>query len=136
MRSVSRGRVLLVLLLLGAVTAAVAQKADSPKYDASQEIKFKGTVDDIQEVQMGKEKHIELAIKTADQVYRVCVCPPSFLKEFEVTFEKGEELQVTGAKAKMDGADIILAREIVNGNNTLTLRDKQGGPVWTWLKKG
>ena len=134
MRSVLLRKMLFVLFVVLAVPAAFAQKVDSPKYDAAKEVKIKGTIEDIQEVEMGKEKHILLILKAADQSYDVCVCPPAFLKEFEMTFEKGQELNVVGAKATVGDKPVILAREVVRGNNTLTLRDKQGGPVWTWLK--
>jgi len=30
----------------------------------------------------------------------------------------------------------VLARDITKGNNEFVVRDKQGAPVWTWMKKG
>jgi len=50
-------------------------------------------------------------------------------------FAKGDKLEITGSKAKMEGTDVILAREIVKGDNTLVIRDKDGTPAWTWMMK-
>jgi hypothetical protein len=52
-----------------------------------------------------------------------------------VGFSKGDEIAVTGSKVKQDGADLVLAREVVKGNDTLVLRDDKGNPVWNWQRK-
>ncbi len=41
-----------------------------------------------------------------------------------------DEIEVTGSKIKQDGADLTLAREVVKGGDTLTLRFKDGKPAW------
>jgi len=119
---------------------AFAQKAADtsamPKYDVSKEVKIKGTIEDVKEMTMAKgEAGVHLMVKTATETIEVRLCPSGYLKDFEVAFSKGQEVEVTGSKIKIDDKDVILAREVVQGNNTLTLRDKQGAPVWTWLKK-
>jgi len=35
-----------------------------------------------------------------------------------VAFSKGDAIAVTGSKVKQDGADLILAREVVKGQDT------------------
>ncbi len=130
----------LIVVLVLAVPVAFAQKQDNgdhPKYDRTKEVTLKGSVEEIKEVPGPKgEVGITLMLKTGGDVVEVRLCPQSFLKEFEVEFAKGDELQITGAKVKAGEKDIVLAREIVRGNTTLVLRDKQGAPVWTWLKHG
>ena len=37
---------------------------------------------------------------------------------------------MTGSKVKQDTSDIILARELVKGTDTLMFRDGKGKPVW------
>jgi hypothetical protein len=126
-----------VVLLVLAVPLALAQKTgvDTAKYDPAKEIKLKGSVEEIKEVPGPKgEVGVELVLKTDTGLVEVRLCPNSFLKEFEVVFAKGDQLDITGAKIKIDDKDVVLAREIVRGNDTLVLRDKQGAPVWTWLK--
>ena len=130
----------LAAVLVIAVPLAFAQKdAEThamPKYDASKEVKIKGSIEDIKEIAMGKgEVGVHLMVKTASETIEVRLCPSGYLKDFEVALSKGQQVEVTGSKVKAEDKDVILAREVVQGNNTLTLRDKQGTPVWTWLKK-
>ena len=138
MRAKSVVQMFLSLLVTVAIPVAFAQKAaDSPmpKYDPTKEVKIKGTIDEVKEMSMGKEVGIHLMVKTDKETIEVRLCPSGYLKDFEVQFAKGQQVEVTGSKIKVDDKDVILAREVVQGNNTVTLRDKQGGPVWTWLKK-
>ena len=133
----------LALLMMVAVPMAFAQSAGQkaaetsmPKYDVSKEVKIKGIIEDVKEMSMGKgEVGIHLMVKTDKETIEVRLCPSGYLKDFEVAFTKGQQVEVTGSRIKVDDRDVILAREVVQGNNTVTLRDKQGGPVWTWLKK-
>jgi hypothetical protein len=131
---------ILAAVLAIAVPLAFSQKdADThamPKYDASKEVKVKGSIEDIKEMTMGKgEVGVHLMVKTATETIEVRLCPSGYLKDFEFALAKGQQVEVTGSKVKVEEKDVILAREVVQGNNTLTLRDKQGSPVWTWLKK-
>jgi len=133
--------VVAVALSVALATLAFAQKPSAdhsmPKYDVSREVTIKGTIDDVKEMTMGKnEIGVHLVVKTGTDTIEVRLCPSSYVKDFEVSLVKGQSLQVTGAKVKVDDKDIILARELVQGNNTVTLRDKSGDPVWIWLKKG
>jgi hypothetical protein len=51
-----------------------------------------------------------------------------------VSFSKGDEIALTGSKVKQREADLILAREVVKGSDTLVLRDDKGNPVWSWRR--
>src|SRR5512140_3718360 len=121
-------RLQMLLMLARRVLLAFAQKAPDPhampKYDASKEVKIKGTIDDVKEMTMGKgEVGVHLMVKTASEIIEVRLCPSGYLKDFEVAFSKGQQVEVTGSKIKVDDKDVILAREVVQGNNTVTLRD-------------
>ena len=127
------------VLALAVAIPAIAQKPGSaaPKYDVSKEVTIKGTIDNIQEMAMGKgEAGVHLMVKTSTETIEVRLCPSGFLKDFEVAFEKGQQVEVTGSRIKIDEKEVILAREVVSGNSTVVLRDKHGAPVWTWMKKG
>lgn len=124
------------MVVLLAVGLSFAQKADMPKYDPAQEVTFKGVVDEVKEIPAtNNEVRVHLMVKTGSETLEVSLCPHTFLKDTDVAFAKGDQLEITGSKVKMDDKTMILAREIVKGNNTLVLRDKSGNPVWTWLKK-
>ena len=79
----------------------------------------------------GHEKEIvHLVMKNGDEAVDIYLCPKSFMDDMGVTFNKGDEIAFTGSKVKLGGADMILAREVVKGQDTLVLRDDKGKPVW------
>ena len=130
---------LLIVLLVAALPLAVAQSTSKsgPKYDLANELKLKGTVEDIKLIGAGDAQDTHLMLRADKGLVEICLCPAKFLTEMDMKFAKGDKLEVTGSKAKenADGTEVILAREIVRGETTLVLRDKQGGAVWTWMMK-
>lgn len=121
------------LILTTQVTLAQKAASAGPKYDASGEVKLKGTVEDIREVP-GDYEGTRLLVKTDTGTVLVHVAPEAFLKEIDTTFKKGDEVQVVGAKLAGAPEEEVLAREITVGNNTCTLRDDKGVPVWAGWK--
>ena len=106
------------------------------KYDRTTETTVKGTIDEVKEVPgPDNQLHIQLLLKNGDRITEIRLCPRDYLKELEVNFAKGDEVEITGSRIKIDDREVILARSIVKGNSTLVLRDKQGNPVWSWLTK-
>ena len=47
-----------------------------------------------------------------------------------ISFGKGDEIAVTGSNVKQDASDVILARALVKGADTLQFRDDKGSPLW------
>ena len=137
MKSAIAWKLLIVAFLIFVVPLAVAQKQTGPKYDLANEVKLKGTVEEVKTMGTQEPKEVHLVLRTDKGLVEICLCPAKFLTEMDTTFAKGDKLDVTGAKAKdgIDGSEVILAREIVKDNNTLVLRDKTGGPAWTWMMK-
>jgi hypothetical protein len=117
--------------LLLAVSSGLAQrvKDTGPKYDVANEVKIKGVVAEVREVP-GNSEGIYLVVKTDAGTALVRVAPAAFLKEMDTSFAVGNQVQVTGAKAPNVAEEQILAREIIVGTNTVTLRDDRGIPVW------
>jgi hypothetical protein len=108
------------------------QEASGPKYDPNTETKMKGTVEDVKLPPKGSEKEIaHLLVKTGTDTVDVYLCPKSFLDDMGVSFNKGDEIALTGSRVKQGEADLILAREVVKGTDTLVLRDAKGNPVWS-----
>ena len=132
---------LAAFLALFCLLPVIAQKAQgndtsAPRYDPYTETKMKGTVEEVKLPPKGSEKEIaHLLMKNGTEIVDVYLCPRSFLEEMGVGFSKGDEIAVTGSKVKQDGADVVLAREVVKGNDTLVLRDDKGNPVWSWRRK-
>jgi hypothetical protein len=124
------------LFLLLVVTPALAQKTEQkdsspPKYDLHTETKSKGVVDEVNLLPFGTRKDFtELVIKSGDDKIHIYVCPKPFQEEMGISFSKGDEIVVTGSKVKQETSDVILARELVKGTDTLMFRDDKGNPVW------
>jgi len=72
-----------------------------------------------------------LLLKTGTDTVDVYLCPKSFLDDMGVSFSKGDEVALTGSRIKWGEADLILAREVVKGTDTLVFRDAKGSPVWS-----
>jgi hypothetical protein len=121
-------------LLLCAAWAQTASKT-GPKYDVKNEVKIKGVIDEVRQVP-GSFEGTHLVVKTESKTVVVHAAPADFLKEIDTTFSKGEQVEVVGCKAP-DAPEEILAREITVGQNTTTLRDDKGVPVWAgWKPSG
>lgn len=125
-----------LLLLWCTAPWSLAQKASQnttilPKYDLHTEMKTKGTVDEVNLLALASKLDIaELIIKSGDDKIHIYVCPKAFEEEMGIVFAKGDEIAVTGSKVKQEALDVILARELVKGTDTLVFRDDKGNPVW------
>src|SRR5258708_2686754 len=101
-----------------------------PKYDMQTEGKTKGVVDEVRLVPWGAKKEVtELILKIGDDKVRISVCPKPFQEEMGISFSKGDEVAITGSKVKQEGSEVILAREMVRGTDTLMFRDNKGNPL-------
>ena len=125
----------IALLCTLSVVAQKAQETSPPKYDVHTETKMKGTVEEMKLPPKGSEKEVaHLLVKSGADSVDVYLCPKSFLDDMGVSLSKGDEIALTGSKVKQGEADLILAREVVKGSDTLVLRDDKGNPVWTWRR--
>jgi hypothetical protein len=116
------------------LTPVLAQKTPRPippKYDFQTEAKIKGTIEEVKLPPKGSEKEIvHLLVKNGPETMDVYLCPKSFMDEMGMDFNQGDEITLTGSKVKQGETDLVLAREVVKGNNTFLLRDAKGGQVW------
>lgn len=122
------------VIFLVAMSPAWAQApASVPKYDISNEVTIKGVVEEVKDFQCpvsgGMGAH--LIVKTDKGLVTVHLALSKFLSEYGFNFAKGDEVVITGVKAKVgDDENSILARKIDRGNQSFTFRDKQGKPLW------
>jgi hypothetical protein len=129
---------LLVAVFVGAPARAQKSQpntASPPKYDLHTETKMKATVEEVKLPPKGSGKEIaHLLVKDGTNSIDVYLCPKSFFDDMGMSFAKGDEIAITGSKVKQGETDLILAREIVKGNDTFALRDGKGDPVWNWKR--
>ena len=124
------------LFLLACVPPGLSQKAQQeegslPKYDLHTEMKTKGVIEEVNLLALGSRKDFtELIITSGEDKVHIYVCPKPFQEEMGINFTKGDQIAITGSKVKQKEADVILARELVKGTDTLMFRDDKGSPVW------
>ena len=105
----------------------------APKYDLKAETKLNGTLEEVKVFDLATRKDfVQLILKSAEGKIVVYVCPKPFQEEIGITFSKGDAITITGAKVKQEESEVILARELVRGQDTVQFRDSKGNPVWDW----
>jgi len=116
---------------LATITDKTVKLDEEPRYDLSKVIDVDATVIDIREVPRNNPlTGLHLAVKIESDTIDVFLGPVDFLKDFEITFAKGDKLEIIGSKVKFGGAHIVLARQVRRDETTLYLRDAKGRPHW------
>jgi hypothetical protein len=130
-------RIFAVLLIVAANASGQTPAADpEPRYDTAASVDMMVVVESQREVPKGSPLagfHLIVRPETAKEgtdTIDVYLGPSDYVKDFDVTFAKGDRLQVTGCKVKYAGTIVILAKELRRESTTLYLRDARGVPYW------
>ena len=127
--------VIAVALLSGAQTAAPVKSA--AVYNSATEVTMNGSVEIVEQISEPQGRSgIHLNLKADQQTIEVHVGPSWFLTQNKISFVKGDQIEVTGSKVKFGNSDVLIAREIKKGENTITLRDARGIPAWSRGRRG
>jgi hypothetical protein len=117
---------------------ALAQKGmggtkGSPQYDPKTEVTVNGTVEEVKEYpsRSGWRTGQHVTLKTDTGSLDVHLGPTDYWKKNGFELAKGDSIEVTGSKIKVDDAEVVLAREVKKGEKTVTLRNAQGVPAWS-----
>ncbi len=127
-----------VALLAFVSAPALAQKGmggpkASPRYDPKTEVTVKGTVEEVKEYPSpgGRRTGQHVTLKTDSGSLDVHLGPTDYWKKNGFELAKGDSIEVTGSKSKVDDTEVLLAREVKKGEKTVTLRNAQGIPAWS-----
>ena len=130
-----------VLFVAGLSSLAAAQSASgrqgSTMYDVKTETTITGTVESVENITGtgGRGRHgmggTHLVVKTEKESVEVHLGPTAYLAEKEITFAKGDTLEILGSRVTIDKKPVVIARQIKKGDNTWTLRDASGRPMWS-----
>lgn len=125
-----------VLAALGTIStfaqASQAPGKETRMYDPKTETTITGVIQEVKEIAgPGRSTGTHLVVKAGKEVVDIHVGPTWYLKQQKYAFAKDEQIEVTGSKVKYEGADVIIARQIKKGDDTWTLRNKQGVPLWS-----
>ncbi|HXJ86311.1 MAG TPA: hypothetical protein VMS18_05805 [Candidatus Binatia bacterium] len=122
-----------LVALVAAATPAFSQAP--PKYDTATETTIKVTVAELKLVPPTGAKPIAYLVTKTDpdkgkDPVQIFLCPKSFLDQMGIAFKADEAVEIKGSKVKQGATDLILAREMVKGGETLTFRFPDGKPAW------
>jgi hypothetical protein len=136
------GTISLALFLAFGTSSLASDKGKDVKtdaevrYDTATVVDFKATITGIREVaKTDPLDGLYLTVKAETGTFKietldVYVGPADFVKAFEISFAKGDKIQVIGSKVKFDGVDLVLAREVSKQQTTHIMRGKNGEPFW------
>ncbi len=123
---------LFLMITCGPAAGQGGSSDEGPKYDPNTVVELLATVVDVQEAQQGGPlSGVHLTVKAGSDTVHAYLGPTAFLKEFEVTFVKGDRVHLVGSKVRWHSSQIVLAREIRKESTTVYLRDKRGTPYWS-----
>jgi hypothetical protein len=125
---------LVTLATLAAVAQDAAVSDQRPRYDTATEFTLSGTVQEVREVTGGKGRGgrgTHLIVKGEKETFTVHVGPSSFLAEKKLTLATGDVVDIIGSRVKVADAEVVIAREIRKGTQTVVLRDAKGIPLWS-----
>ncbi len=150
----SRGiAVLATVAALGLLTAshAIAQRglggraggwgpgsAYGRRYDVRTVETIQGRVVAVErfEPSKGMSPGVHLQVQTDKGRLSVHLGPAWYLDRQEVQIAAGDRIEVLGSRIEFGGKPAIVAAEVHRGDETLTLRDANGYPVWSgWRRR-
>jgi hypothetical protein len=133
-------RICAVLLIAAASVSGQPRPAPAaepePRYDTTSPVDLMVVVEGDREVPKGTPlagMHLVVrpeSSKEGTDTVEVYLGPADFIKDFQITFAKGDRLQVSGSKVKYAGASMILAKDVRRDTTTMYLREPNGAPLW------
>ena len=84
----------------------------------------------------GMAPGMQMLVQTDDgKSTRVQVGPAWYLERQDLDVKENTHVQVTGARAELEGQPVLMAREVQFDGQLVTLRDAQGMPMWSSLRR-
>jgi len=74
---------------------------------------------------------VYLSLKTDAESIPVQLGPESFVQKLTTKFDKGDKIEVTGARVTVEGKTMILAAQVKKGAESVIFRNSSGVPVWS-----
>jgi len=102
-------------------------------YDPAKIESCSGIVQDVQKFIpiRGMTSGLMLTLKTEKESLPVHLGPIWFIDQLSAKFERGDRVQVKGARAKFADKWTIMAREVKKGDSVIKLREEDGFPLWS-----
>ena len=125
------------LLLSGAALTLVSQEKSSPThvsytYAPTSEQTTRGWVVETKDFQCPVTGTVgsHITVKNETGSIEVHLAPASFMKQYEITIRKGDNVTVVGSRITYEGKSALIAKSVAIGNETYIFRDPSGKPLW------
>ncbi|MBU5635225.1 DNA-binding protein [Geomonas sp. Red69] len=90
---------------------------------------------ELMSARKGPGNGVHLLLRTGQETIPVHLGPAWFLERLDTRIEKGDRVEVKGARVTFDGKPAIIAAEVKKGDAVLQLRDQAGVPVWAGWRR-
>ncbi|HOJ43509.1 MAG TPA: hypothetical protein PLW88_06280 [Syntrophorhabdaceae bacterium] len=106
-------------------------------YDPAKAETISGTVEAVTQVtpMKGMYPAVAVTLKTDKETISVHLGPEWYISRLDTKVEKGDKIEVKGARTTFFGKPAIISAEVKKGDTTLVLRDAQGVPVWSGWRR-
>jgi hypothetical protein len=79
---------------------------------------------------------VHLKLKTDKETISVHLGPQWYLENQDMVIAVKDKITITGSRITLDGQPVIIAAQVIKGEETLQLRDENGFPRWSgWRRR-
>lgn len=102
-------------------------------YDTKTVETISGSVISIDQILTDKNMSvgIHLLLNTENGNVSIHLGPAWYIENQDIQIIKGDNVSVTGSKVTYNGDQVIIAKEVIKGDQLLKLRDENGFPLWS-----
>ncbi|MGZ4829765.1 MAG: hypothetical protein ACXV5J_13415 [Candidatus Angelobacter sp.] len=125
------------LLLLGAAHTLVSQEKNSSTqtsyvYTPTSEQTMRGWVVETRDFHcpVSGTMGSHITVKNETSTVEVHLAPASFMKQYEISIHKGDNVTVVGSKISFEGKTALIAKSVAVDRETYNFRDPTGKPLW------
>lgn len=121
--------VIAMLLLTFGMKPGGPSEQGAALYNVGTETTMKGTVRAVEDYTCPvSENEIgrHLRLQTATGMMEIHLAQARVMRSQKFSFAPGDQIEVLGSKAKIQGQESIIAREVTRGNESFFLRDREG----------
>lgn len=122
------------LLLIAGTSVVVAQTAphESYQYDTAKQQTVTGVVEAVKEYQCPVSGTVgtHITVKLTTGTIEVHLAPAKFLKDYDIAINKGDQVEIQGAKITFEGKPSLIAKSVAVDRVTFAFRDNSGKPLW------
>jgi hypothetical protein len=84
----------------------------------------------------GMSYGVHLMVKTDRETLSVHLGPAWYVENQDTKIEPKDKIEVIGSRITLEGKPVIIAAEVMKGDEVLKLRDKNGFPFWSgWRRR-